>query len=307
MTKMQLDHLRTFVEVVRQGSFAGAARALNLDPSKVTRAVAALEGELGVRLLQRSTRQLALTAGGEAYLAQVAPLLTELDLATEQLRAGSGELRGRVRLTASVAFGQTVLVPLLPQWHRLHPGLELELLLTDAVTDLVTQRVDIALRLGPAVDSSLIGQRLCSVRFRVVASPGYLQQHGRPRLPADLAGCVCLRFALPGFRSAWQFRAGEGGAVQEVPVQGWLVASTALALRQAALDGLGPALLADWLVDADLQAGRLVDLFPALEATATRFDSAVWLLYTAREPQLPQRVRAVLALLRERLATPAGG
>jgi DNA-binding transcriptional LysR family regulator len=300
---MNLEHLRTFVEVVRQGSFAGAARALNLDPSKVTRAVAGLEGELGVRLLQRSTRQLALTEGGEAYLAQVSPLLTELDLATEQLRAGSGQLRGLVRLTASVAFGQTVLVPLLPRLHQQHPGLELELLLSDAVVDLVTQRVDIALRLGPAVDSSLIGQRLRSVRFRVVASPAYLKRQGRPRRPADLANCACLRFALPGYRTQWRFRAEPEATVEEVPITGWLVASTALALRQAALDHLGPALLADWLVDADLREGRLVDLFPKLEATATQFDSAVWLLYAAREPQLPQRVRAVLALLRERLGS----
>lgn len=298
---MDLEQLRTFIEVVRQGSFAGAARSLNLEPSKVTRAVAALEAELGVRLLQRTTRQLSLTEGGESYLAQVSPLLTELDLAAEELRAGSGQLRGLVRITASVAFGQTVLVPLLPELHRRHPGLELDLMLTDAVVDLVSQRVDIALRLGPAVNSSLVGQRLRDVRFRVVASPAYLKQHGRPRRPADLAACNCLRFPLAGYRTLWRFRRAPDGQVEEVPIQGWLVASTALALRQAALDGLGPALLADWLIDKDLQAGRLVDLFPDLEATATDFDSAVWLLYTAREKQLPKRVQAVLGLLRERL------
>jgi DNA-binding transcriptional LysR family regulator len=298
---MNLDQLRTFIEVVRQGSFAGAARSLNLEPSKVTRAVAALEAELGVRLLQRTTRQLSLTEGGESYLAQVSPLVAELDLAAEELRAGSGQLRGLVRITASVAFGQTVLVPLLPELHRRHPGLELDLMLTDAVVDLVSQRVDIALRLGPAVNSSLVGQRLRDVRFRVVASPAYLKQHGRPRQPVDLADCGCLRFPLPGYRALWRFRNASDAQVEEVPIQGWLVASTALALRQAALDGLGPALLADWLIDKDLQAGRLVDLFPDLEATATDFDSAVWLLYVAREKQLPKRVQSVLGLLREHL------
>ncbi|MDR7336127.1 LysR family transcriptional regulator [Roseateles asaccharophilus] len=298
---MDLDQLRTFVEVVRQGSFAGAARSLNLDPSKVTRAVAALETELGVRLLQRTTRQISLTEGGERYLAQVEPLLKELDLAGEELRAGSVQLRGLVRITASVAFGQTVLVPLLPEIHQKHPGLELDLLLTDTVVDLVNQRVDIALRLGPAVNSSLIGQRLRDVRFRVVASPAYLKQQGQPREPADLAHCRCLRFPLPGYRALWRFRNEPDGEVEDVAIQGWLVASSALALRQAALDGLGPALLADWLIDADVRAGRLVNLFPELEATATDFDSAVWLLYAAREGQLPKRVQAVLELLRERL------
>lgn len=298
---MDLDQLRTFVAVVRQGSFAGAARSLNLDPSKVTRAVAALETELGVRLLQRTTRQISLTEGGERYLAQVEPLLKELDLAGEELQAASVQLRGLVRITASVAFGQTVLVPLLPEIHQKHPGLELDLLLTDTVVDLVNQRVDIALRLGPAANSSLIGQRLRDVRFRVVASPAYLKQRGQPREPADLAHCRCLRFPLPGYRALWRFRNEPDGEVENVAIQGWLVASSALALRQAALDGLGPALLADWLIDADVRAGRLVDLFPDLEATATDFDSAVWLLYAAREGQLPKRVQAVLGLLRERL------
>jgi DNA-binding transcriptional LysR family regulator len=300
---MHLDQLRTFIEVVRQGSFAGAARSLNLDPSKVTRSVAGLESLLGVRLLQRSTRQLALTADGEAYLAQVEPLLTELDLATEQLRSGSGQLRGLVRVTASVAFGQTLLVPLLPRLHALHPGLEVELLLSDSVVDLVTQRVDLALRLGPSVDSSLIGQRLRAVNFRAVASPRYLKAHGRPRRPADLADCACLRFPLPGFRTQWMFRpfSEPSGAVETVPVGGWLVASSALALRQAALDGLGVALLSDWLVGNDIASGRLVDLLPKWEATATHFDSGVWLLYASRE-HLPQRVRVVRDFLRERLA-----
>ena len=301
MPNMKLEDLRTFVEVARQGSFAGAARSLNLDPSKVTRTVASLEHQLGVRLLLRTTRQLSLTEGGENYLAQVAPLLAELDLANEQLRAGSGQLRGTVRITASVAYGQTVLMPLLPVLHERHPGLELDLLFTDAVVDLVTQRMDIALRLGPGTNSSLVGQRLRNVRFRVVASPAYLKQHGRPRRPGELSQCRCLRFPLPGYRTHWRFRAGPDAEVEEVPIQGWLVASTALALRQAALDGLGPTLLADWLIERDMREGRLVDLFPDHEATATQFDSAVWLLYANREQQLPHRVRAVLALLRERL------
>lgn len=299
---MNLEHLRTFVEVVRQGGFAAAARALDREPSKVTRAISALEAELGVRLLRRSTRQLALTEGGETYLAQVMPLLSELDQAAEQLRSGSAQLQGVVRITASVAFGQTVLMPLLPSLHRQHPALELDLLFSDAVVDLLAHRVDIALRLGPAVDSSLIGQRLRSVRFQVVASPAYLQQHGHPAHPAALAQRDCLRFALPGYRTQWSFRTQAGAAVEEVQVDGWLIASTAMALRQAALDGLGPALLGDWLVGEDLAAGRLVELFPQYEVTATQFDTALWLLYANREHLLPRRVQVVLAFLREHLA-----
>jgi DNA-binding transcriptional LysR family regulator len=306
---MNIDSLRTFAEVVRLGSFAAAARALDASPSSITRTIAALEADLGARLLQRTTRKLALTEGGEAYLAQVAPLLQELAAAGDALRSGAGQIRGVVRVTASVAFGQAMLVPLLPALHATHPGLQIELLLTDAVVDLVVQRVDIALRLGPSTDSSLVGQQLCPVRYRVVASPGFLRKAGKPRRPEDLAACECLRFPLPGYRTQWSFRPrtpSKDAVTLAVPVGGWLVVSSALALRQAALDGLGPALLADWLVMDEVKAGRLVDLFPKWEATGSQFDSAVWLLYASRE-HVPQRVRAVIDFLRARLSDLAGG
>jgi DNA-binding transcriptional LysR family regulator len=288
---MNIQHLRTFIEVVHQGSFAGAARVLDMNPSAVTRAVASLEAALGARLLQRTTRRIALTEAGAGYLERVRPLLDELGRAGEALQDTTGRARGVVRVTASVAYGQTVLVPLLPALHAAHPGLEIDLVLSDAVVDLVAQRIDVALRLGPAVDSSLVGLKLAAVRPRVVASPAYLKRHGRPRTPQDLAQCDCLRFPLPGYRTQWSFREREGEQVQTVAVRGWLVMSTALALHRAALDGLGPALLSDWLVGPDLDAGRLVDLFPRHEVTATNFDSAIWLLYPSRE-QVPRRVRA---------------
>lgn len=296
---MDLHQLRTFVAVVQQGSFAGAARQLAVDPSAITRAVAALEASLEVRLLQRTTRRLSLTDAGTAFLERVQPLVAELDRAADDARSAGSEVRGSVRVTASVAFGQTVLVPLLPALHQAHPRLQVELVLTDAVIDLVAERIDVALRLGPAVDSSLVGSRLMPVRHRVVASPAYLKKHGRPRTPQDLARCDCLRFPFPGYRTQWLFRDREGG-VQTVPIGGWLVMSTALALHRAALDGLGPALLAGWLVDADIAAGRLVDLFPAHEATATGFDGAAWVLHHSRE-HVPRRVRVFIDFVQARL------
>lgn len=296
---MDLNQLRTFVAVVQQGSFAGAARQLAVDPSAITRAVAALEASLEVRLLQRTTRRLSLTDAGTAFLERVQPLVAELDRAADDARSAGSEVRGSVRVTASVAFGQTVLVPLLPALHQAHPRLEVELVLTDAVIDLVAERIDVALRLGPAVDSSLVGARLMPVQHRVVASPAYLKKHGRPRTPQDLSRCDCLRFPFPGYRTQWLFRDRAGG-VQTVPVGGWLVMSTALALHRAALDGLGPALLAGWLVDADIAAGRLVDLFPTHEATATGFDGAAWVLHHSRE-HVPRRVRVFIDFVQARL------
>ena len=302
--RMDIHRLRVFIDVVHHGSFAAAARHLDMAPSMVTRSVAALERELGVRLMQRTTRRLSLTEAGVAYYERVRGVLEGLDRAGDEARATTGDVTGLVRMTSSVTFGQTVLVPLLPALRERHPGLRLELNLTDTRLDLVAERVDLAVRLGPAQDSSLVGQRLVPIRYRVCASPAYLAQRGRPRQPADLTQRDCLRQPLPGFRTQWKFRSVDG-ALQLVDVDGWPMLSNALALHRAALDGLGPALLADWLVDVDLAAGRLVDLFPHHEVTAANFDAAVWLLYASRA-YIPRRVRAVVEFLKQRIS-PAPG
>jgi hypothetical protein len=150
-----------------------------------------------------------------------------------------------------------------------------------------------------------VGLQLQAMRYQVCASPDYLARHGRPATPAELGHHDCLRFPLPGFATLWRFREGGAGPVEAVPVKGWLTLSTALALHQAARDGLGPVLLAEWLVAEDLAAGRLVDLFPQHEVTASHFDSAVWLLYPSRE-HLPLRVRVLIDFLKARLMRPDG-
>ncbi|WP_296306648.1 LysR family transcriptional regulator [Pseudomonas sp.] len=299
---MDTQHLRTFIEVVRQGSFAGAARRLDMASSQVTRAVAALETDLGTRLMHRTTRKLTLTESGAAYFGRVSTLMDELDAAADDARTSTGEIRGMVRLTASVALGQKLVVPLLEKLHRQHPGLQLELRFSDLVVDLVGQQVDVALRQSPSIDESLVGLQLGPLRFRVCASPNYLTNHGRPEIPADLSHRDCLRIALPGFHSAWSFRRrGVADAdVEVVPIGGWLSASSSMSLLASAVDGLGPVLLADWLVEADIRTGRLVDLFPGYEVTSTHFDNAVWLLYASRD-HLPRRVRVVVDFLRTEL------
>lgn len=304
---MDTEHLRTFIEVVKQGSFAAAARRLGLASSQTTRAVAAVEAALGVRLMHRTTRKMTLTDAGASYFARASTLLEELDAAADDLRVTNSEIRGVVRLTASMALGHKLVLPLLPKLHALHPGLELDIRFSDMVVDLIGQQVDIALRQSVTVDESLVGARLGRLRYRVCASPAYLERHGRPRKPADLAHCDCLRIGLPGFHSEWSFRAlgRTPGKVETVQVGGWLVASSALSIQQAALDGLGPVLLADWLLDPDIAAGRLVDLFPQYEATATHFDHAIWLLYASRA-HLPRRVRVVVDFLRAELQASLG-
>jgi DNA-binding transcriptional LysR family regulator len=284
--------LRTFIDVVHLGSFAEVARRHNVDPSQVSRAVATLEEQLGARLFQRSTRRLEPTEAALRFFEHVEPLVRELDAAMAEAGDSTSEVRGTLRVTASVAFGARALVPMLAALRNKHPQLLLDLVLTDAVLDVLAERIDIAFRLGPKLDTGLLGMRLMSTRYRVVASPAWIKRHGLPSSPEALSALPVATFPLAGFRDHWRFR-DASGAETTVAVSPGLLISNGLGLLQAAADGLGPTLLADWLTADDRASGRLVDLFPQHEATATDFDTAVWLLYASRQ-YLPLKVRAFI-------------
>ena len=302
---MDTEHLKTFVEVVQQGSFAAAARKFDVDPSGVTRAIASLERDLGLRLLERTTRQLVLTEAGKVYYENACRLLEDLQQAADEARDLAGRAAGIVRVTTSVTYGYAVILPLLPALRETHPALQIDLRLSDAIVDLLAERIDVALRLRQEADTSLIGTRLTKIRYHVCASPEYLRRQPAPRTPAELAERDCLRCSLRDYHAQWKFR-DEAGAVQVVNVGGWLLVSNSLALQRAALDGHGPALLADWLVAGDLAAGRLIDLFPDHEATPTDFDNAVWLLHTSRA-YVPKRVRAFIEFIKRRIRSTDAG
>jgi DNA-binding transcriptional LysR family regulator len=295
---MDLDSLALFVDAARLGSFAAVARERNADPSAISRAIAGLEAELGARLFNRTTRSMSLTEAGERFHARTAHLVEELDHAREEARSARAAPAGLLRMTASVAFGQTMIVPLLGRFRKRYPNISIELQLTDANVDLAAERIDLAVRLAPSYRADLIGTRLISTRYRVVASPAWLERHGAIDRPEDLADWRCLLFSLPEFRERWKFR--KSGRVTDVPVSGDIVMSSALAIRTAALHGLGPALLADWLIGRDLSSGDLVDLFPDYDAAATSFDTAAWLLYPSRS-HLPVKVRAAIDFFRGRI------
>ena len=278
---MDTETLRLFLAVADAGGFAAAARRMDLDPSSASRGVAALEAQLGVRLFHRTTRKLSLTEAGARYRDRLAPILDALNDAREEARDATATLKGALRVTTSVAFGVARLTPLLPAFRAEHPDLSIELVLSDEALDLTAHKIDVAIRLGPAPTGDGVVRRLMSTRHRAVASPHYLRTYGAPKNPAEMAERDCLVFLLPGFRPRWRFRDADG-AVTETPVREAAAMSNALALRAAACDGLGPALLADWLIDDDIAAGRLVDLFPDHQATATQFDTAAWLMRPSR-------------------------
>jgi DNA-binding transcriptional LysR family regulator len=297
---MDIQSLELFADVARRGSFAGVAKDRTIDPSSVSRAVAELEAELGIRLFQRTTRSMRLTEAGDLYLARVEPLIEELRRARDAAAHVTGAPRGLLRLTASVTFGQMRLVPLLAEFRARHPELKIEGVFTDANVDLVADRIDLAVRLAPVIEGDLIAAKLMDTRYRVVASPAYLGSAPPLDAPSDLTAHKVLLFTIKAFRTRWIFR-DASGREETVPIAGDITLAPAGSLLTAALGGLGPALLPNWLVDDAIASGSLVNVFPHHAATATTFDTAAWLVYPSRA-YLPNKVRAMADFLREKLA-----
>jgi DNA-binding transcriptional LysR family regulator len=283
--------LRTFVDVMRAGSFAAVARGRNVAPSSVSRTIAALEDDLGVRLLHRTTRKVVPTQAAIAYYELVAPLLDELDRAREVARDTTDAPRGTLRISAPMSFAARNVMPWLPELSRTHPELHFELLLDERANDLAPERIDVAFRIRPVQDRSLIAHRLCDAVYVACAAPGYLERAGRPRRPGDLTQHDCLRYPLPEASPAWRFRHRRTGRDAEAAVNARLLSANFVALRHAAVAGLGITVLPRWEVVTELAAGALVPVLEDWDVTLDGFDSSAWLVFGSRT-HLPRRVRA---------------
>ncbi len=299
---MELSALKTALLVRDAGSFAAVARLLDLDASSVSRVIAQLEQDVGFRLFQRSTRSLAVTGEGELYLNRIAPLVEEMDAASDEARAIAVSPRGTLRMTASISFVEECLMPILPKFRDKFPDINIELLASDANLDLRADSIDLAVRFGSMPEGDWIVSKLMATSYRVVASPDYLERHGDLSNPEELSRRECICFALPGFRTYWQFRADDQEAFS-VPVRGGTVISNALSIRSAARLGMGIALLPIMLVERDLQRGALVNLFPDYACAAASFETAAWLIYPSRS-YLPQKVRVMIDYLKAEFGRP---
>lgn len=297
---MKIEHLSLFTDVMREGSFTAVAQLRGIDPSSVSRAIATLEAELGLRLFERTTRRFEPTEAGRIYFLNVHAIIGDMELAAARARDVSIEPAGTLRVTSSVAFGCEVLSPLVAGLRERYPALKLELMLSDIALDLVGERLDLAIRLGPPPEGDLVRTRLFPVQHRVVASRAWVDIHGLPLQPEELANYDCVRFPFRGFRDCWRYRVADG-SITEVSVQGTLMVSNALALKRCITDGLGPALMADWMIQRELDSGELVDLLPDYEVTATVFETAAWLLYPSRA-YVPTKLRVFIDYLIECLA-----
>lgn len=287
---VELRTLVIFVQVVRASSFAGAARALGMQRSSVSRKVAELEAHLGARLLQRTTRSLHLTDEGRIFYDHCLRALAELQEAEDALTGMHGTPRGLLRVTAPLSFG--FLGPLVGEFLERNPEVQIELLCTDRVVDLVEEGFDLAIRAGRLPDSSLIARRLGELPRYVVASPRYLKGRKRPRSPQDLLVHTCLTFGSPNV--TWKLVSEQQEV--EVKLEGRLAVNDHEVLREATLAGAGIALLPDRDCIKAIRDGKLVRLLPAW----TSEETPIHVLYPCTR-HLSARVKAFVEFLQERM------
>lgn len=292
------DMLAAFVKVADSASVSRAAIALGVGKSVVSKRVAQLEEHVGAMLFARSTRRIALTPAGEAYAEFARRALAEMGAGEERLRALRSELTGRIRVSATVSWGQRVLAGKLPEFLRRHPAIEVELQLVDRMVDVAYERIDVALRWSATPPQGLVCEPVAVVGWLVVAAPGYLAEGGTPLVPADLARHSCLCYWREASDDLWAL--AHAGQMERVRVHGRYHVDNPEAVAEAAIAGLGVAMLPDYLCREELADGRLVRVLPGW-APQTRFGSLISAVSTAERMRLP-RNQMLLGFLRQQLA-----
>ncbi|MBY4732660.1 LysR family transcriptional regulator [Cupriavidus pauculus] len=291
----RIGDIGLFLRVLDLGSISAAARSLDLSVAVASQRLQRLERDLGVRLLHRTTRRLHATPEGAILAEQGRVLVEDLEALSSSLRQAGAGVTGTLRLTTSASFGRQYVSPLLPDFLRAHPGVNLSIDLTDHVLDLVSSGYDLAIRIGALEDSTLVARKLADNQRLLCASPAYLREHGYPESPADLVRHQCLVLVgAQGRADVWRFEDGSGGEIV-VRVRGRIEANTGELLSDAALAGFGIALHSIWHVREDLRTGRLVQVLP-------NFPMAVNGIYAVMPQRrlVPPRVRAFVDFLADR-------
>lgn len=269
--------LNALMAVVEHRGFAPAARRLGLAPSSLTRQLDALEKSLGTLLLNRSTRTVTLTEAGQQYYEDARRILEELDHADRSVSEQAGPPSGLLRVSLPVAFGRLHVAPALPSFFRQFPGIRLDIQLSDAVANLVEDRIDVAIRLGSPASEHLVARKLAPHRRVICASQDYLGEHGIPAHPDELSRHNCLLFDYATAISTWSLT--RAGKTEKVSVSGNLRANGSELLREAAIGGAGLLLMPTWLVGEDISAGRLLPVLEAWSPTIGADEGAIWAVY----------------------------
>jgi len=286
--------LALFAAVIEHGSFSAAGRVLGLSPSAVSRGIDRIEARLGVRLLLRTTRAVAPTAEGQAYLLAARRILADLDDAEQQI-ADQGAPRGRLRVSAALSHGRLCVVPLLHAFATRYPHILIDLALTDTLVDIAGGQADVAIRFGPLADSMLTARKLGETRRVIVASPGYLSRCGTPKTPEDLHDHNCLNFSFRRAEPVWPFRrAGKDFALS---VKGGIEANNGETLGQLAALGAGIARVGEFSVAQEIAAGSLVPLLDEFNPGDVELIHAVFVGGNGT----PARIRAFVDFLASHL------
>jgi DNA-binding transcriptional LysR family regulator len=295
-----VDHFRqisTFVEVIARGSLSAAARAEGIAPAMIGRRLDALEARLGVKLLQRTTRKLALTDVGAAFLEDCQRILAELEEAEAAVSERSARATGHLVVSAPAGFGRQHVAPLVPSFLAEHREVSVNLNLSDRVVDVIGEGVDIAIRIASLTDSNLVGVKLADNHRVVVATPGYLKRHGAPQTLDDLAKHNCLAISSQGSQRGWTFR--DHGKIVTMKVGGNMVCNDGAVLHDWAMAGRGLAWRSMWEVSSEIEAGLLV---PVLEQYAAPGND-IYAVFAQRR-HLPLRIRVFVDFLRHAYSQP---
>lgn len=295
--KTTLDELQAFVAVVDMGSITAASELLGLTISATSRTLGRLEEKLQTTLLRRTTRRLELTEEGAIFLQRARAILASVDEAEELMSARQANPAGRLRVDAATPFMLHVLVPLLESFRAKYPAVQLELSSNEGIVDLIEKRTDVAFRIGALKDSTLHARPVGISRIRVLASPEYLQRHGRPKTPEDLAQHSLLGFTQPESLNDWPLRAADGELLRIEPD---LTAYSGETLRHMALAGLGIVCLSDFMTRQDRESGQLVPLFGKQQLDVCQAVSAVYYRNTALASRITCFVDHVVQAVRER-------
>lgn len=289
--------LQAFATVARYGSFTRAAAELEVTPSALSQTLRQLEAQLGVRLLNRTTRKVGLTEAGEGFLARIGPALAAIDAAIDDVRRQQGRPAGTLRLTMARSAYQFMFAPLLNDFMCRYPDIHLDLHVDNALVDIIEQGFDAGIRLGEALQRDMVAVPVSRPhRFVVVGAPDYLERHGRPQHPTELQqhACLRIRYVTSGAVYRWEFE--QEGKRMEVAVEGPMTANDSTATLQAALAGLGLAYVLEAQAAEYLAAGQLQTVLDDWLAPAD-----LYYLYYSSRAQLPPKLRVLVDFLREHL------
>lgn len=283
-----------FVAVVESGGFSAAADKMHITKSAVSKRINQLEDELGIRLLNRTTRKLSLTEAGHRYYEYVSQSLSLAQQGIDAVTELQGKPRGKLKLTAPMSFGVLHIAPLVAEFLQHYPDVEIDLQLEDQMVDLIQEGFDLGIRIGHLPDSNLIAKRLSPCHSVLCASPSYIEQHGAPKKPSDLAKHNCLQYSYFRGGAEWSFLY-QGGEHKVVP-KGRLSINNSEAIRRALLEGLGIGQLPTFIVAKDIKANNLSILMPEYQLPT----HAVYAVFPQRK-HMPLKVRAFLDFISERL------